>query len=84
MRDGGSFGTVKGYFETPDIADDLIDEGDDDADDETVETKPSETSRAPEALTEVVKESTHSENRVQSDGDKATEKETKTDAESAN
>lgn len=24
VRDGGSFGTVKGYFETPDIADDLI------------------------------------------------------------
>lgn len=44
VRDGGSFGTVKGYFETPDIADDLIDEDDDDADDETVETKPSETS----------------------------------------
>ena len=56
VRDGGSFGTVKGYFETPDIADDLIDE-----DDETVETKPSETSRAPETLTEAVKESTHSE-----------------------
>ena len=55
MRDGGSFGTVKGYFETPDIADDLIDEDDDDADDETVETKPSETSRAPETLTEAVK-----------------------------
>ena len=56
VRDGGSFGTVKGYFETPDIADDLIDEDDDDADDETVETKPSETSRAPETLTEAVKE----------------------------
>ena len=63
VRDGGSFGTVKGYFDTPDIADDLIDEDDDDADDETVETKPSETSRAPETLTEAVKESVPSETK---------------------
>ena len=84
VRDGGSFGTVKGYFETPDIADDLIDEDDDDADDETVETKPSETSRAPETLTEAVKESTHSETEYSQMETKQTEKETKTDAESAN
>ena len=84
VRDGGSFGTVKGYFETPDIADDLIDEDDDDADDETVETKPSETSRAPETLTEAVKESTHSETEYSQMETKPTEKETKTDAESAN
>ena len=84
VRDGGSFGTVKGYFETPDIADDLIDEDDDDADDETVETKPSETSRAPETLTEAVKESTHSEIEYSQMETKQTEKETKTDAESAN
>ena len=73
VRDGGSFGTVKGYFETPDIADD-----------ETVETKPSETSRAPETLTEAVKESTHSETEYSQMETKPTEKETKTDAESAN
>lgn len=84
VRDGGSFGTVKGYFETPDIADDLMDEDDDDADDETVETKPSETSRAPETLTEAVKESTHSETEYSQMETKQTEKETKTDAESAN
>ena len=84
VRDGGSFGTVKGYFETPDIADDLIDEDDDDADDETVETKPSETSCAPETLTEAVKESTHSETEYSQMETKPTEKETKTDAESAN
>ena len=84
VRDGGSFGTVKGYFDTPDIADDLIDEDDDDADDETVETKPSETSRAPETLTEAVKESTHSETEYSQMETKPTEKETKTDAESAN
>ena len=74
VRDGGSFGTVKGYFETPDIADDLIDEDDDDADDETVETKPSETSRAPETLTEAVKESTHSETEYSQMETKPTEK----------
>ena len=84
VRDGGSFGTVKGYFETPDIADDLMDEDDDDADDETVETKPSETSRAPETQTEAVKESTHSETEYSQMETKQTEKETKTDAESAN
>ena len=84
VRDGGSFGTIKGYFETPDIADDLMDEDDDDADDETVETKPSETSRAPETLTEAVKESTHSETEYSQMETKQTEKETKTDAESAN
>ena len=84
VRDGGSFGTVKGYFETPDIADDLIDEDDDDADDETVETTPSETSRAPETLTEAVKESMHSETEYSQMETKQTEKETKTDAESAN
>ena len=84
VRDGGSFGTVKGYFETPDIADDLMDEDDDDADDETVETKPSETSRAPETLTEAVKESMHSETEYSQMETKQTEKETKTDAESAN
>ena len=84
MRDGGSFGTVKGYFETPDIADDLIDADDDDADDETVETKPSEASRAPETLTEAVKESTHSEAEYSQMETKPTEKEMKTDAESAN
>ena len=84
VRDDGSFGTVKGYFETPDIADDLMDEDDDDADDETVETKPSETSRAPETQTEAVKESTHSETEYSQMETKQTEKETKTDAESAN
>ena len=84
VRDGGSFGTVKGYFETPDIADDLIDADDDDADDETVETKPSEASRAPETLTEAVKESTHSEAEYSQMETKPTEKEMKTDAESAN
>ena len=84
VRDGGSFGTIKGYFETPDIADDLMDEDDDDADDETVETKPSDTSRAPETLTEAVKESTHSETEYSQMETKQTEKETKTDAESAN
>lgn len=54
MRDGGSFGTVKGYFETPDIADDLIDEDEDDADED--ETKSSELEKSSETHTETVKE----------------------------
>lgn len=60
VRDGGSFGTVKGYFETPDIADGLEDD-EDEPDDEMIEMKPSETTRAPETQAEVSKESTHSE-----------------------
>ena len=45
-----------------------------DADDETVETKPSEASRAPETLTEAVKESTHSEAEYSQMETKPTEK----------
>lgn len=38
-RDGGSFGTVKGYFDTPDIAEDLIDdEEDEDSEAESAES----------------------------------------------
>lgn len=87
VRDGGSFGTVKGYFETPDIADDLIE--DDDADDEDAETKASETTRAPETQTEAPKESAQPETEhTQAEtrqAEKAAESKTEAgDAESAN
>ena len=86
VRDGGSFGTVKGYFETPDIADDLIEE-DDDSEDEDAETKTSETTRAPETKAETVRETAQPETRQtqpemrQSEGSVETKTE---DAESAN
>lgn len=71
MRDGGSFGTVKGYFETPDIADDLIDEDDDDADDETVENKAVRDIPCAGDTDRSSKREHALGDRVQSDGDKA-------------
>ena len=74
VRDGGSFGTVKGYFDTPDIADDLIDEDDDDADDETEETKPSENIPCAGDTDRSSKESTHSETEYSQMETKQTER----------
>ena len=86
VRDGGSFGTVKGYFDTPDIADDLIDEDDDedDSDNEAIETKPSGTTYAPETQPEAVKESTHSETERSQAETKQTERAVESKTESGN
>lgn len=81
VRDGGSFGTVKGYFDTPDIADGLEDDDEDDSDEET---KPSETTRAPETQTEAVKESTHSETERSQAEMQQTEKAAEAKTESGN
>ena len=86
VRDDGSFGTVKGYFDTPDIADDLIDEDDDedDSDNEAIETKPSGTTYAPETQPEAVKESIHPETERSQAETKQTERAMESKTESGN
>lgn len=53
-REGGAYGTVRGYFEAPDIAEELLEESEEDWEDEeeeettkaAVQTEPGETSQA--------------------------------------
>lgn len=54
-REGGSYGNIKGYFDTPDIADEVTDgdDGEDDEDDggaDDGETDGSESSQSPDAV----------------------------------
>ena len=56
VRDGGAFGTIKGYFETPDISDELIDDEDEDE-----ETETSEETRSRETKSETSKDESKTE-----------------------
>lgn len=56
-RDGGSYGSVRGYFDTPDIADELTEE-DDTGDDDEEESSGSETEKPQEPTAEVTQPET--------------------------